>query len=284
MMQARGNSSGLLSTDGDSWRAPRQRLRPLHVTVAALAVLILAAVVWAVVWIASDSNTPPPPTPVATGPKSLTTLETAGITALLNGQRNGPHAMNGTVAANGRSFGIQLSYIADGSTGSGTLTAGGLRGDILVDQGIIYLRGDQAFWSALGVSGTPPAPPGWTVLPPDFLGGKVFVTPGTWLAALAPTNTARLDGTTYFSGRGDASARVTDAGITHIRVFGINADIRTITPAEVTGPAALVGADHGPGVPLGRTPAGEWTLVPAAAPVVPPAPTTTSAPPAPPTQ
>lgn len=278
-MQARGTSSGLLSTDGDSWRAPRRRIRPLHVTTAVLAVLILAASVWAIVWIVSDSKTPPPPPPVSTGPKSLTTLETAGITALLNAQRTGPHAMNGTVSANGRSFGIQLTYMADASTGSGTLTAGGLRGDILIDQGTTYLRGDQPFWAALGVSGAPPAPPGWTVLPPDFLGGRVFLAPATWLAALAPTNTARLDGTTYFSGRSDASARVTDVGVTHIHVSGINADIRTITPAEVTGPAALVGAEHGPGVPLGRTPAGEWTLAPAVPPVQPPASTTASTPP-----
>lgn len=59
----------------------------------------------------------------------------------------------------------------------GTLTAGGLRGDVLIDAGAVYLRGDEPFWSALGVSGSPP-PPGWVILPPDFLGESIRQSAG----------------------------------------------------------------------------------------------------------
>ncbi|MEB3035080.1 hypothetical protein, partial [[Mycobacterium] nativiensis] len=202
------------------------------------------------------------PPPVESATKPLTLLESAGILSLLDKETVGAHSMSGTVTANGRTLGIQLSYLADGSVGSGTLSAGGMRGDVLINDGVVMLRGDQPFWRALGVGGPVPPPPHWVVLPADFLGGKVFMAAPAWTSALRPTPTARLEGETYFSGRDDASAKVGEKGLLSIRVGGLSADIRPLTAAEVTGPAAQLGAEHGPGVPLGRTPAGDWTLPP----------------------
>lgn len=255
---------GLL-TEGDKWRAPQPRVRRRTV-LAILSVLLVAALGGLVWWLAVLTHpVAPPPPPADSDTKPLTALETAGILSLLDKENVGAHNMSGTVTANGRTLGIQLSYLADGSVGSGTLNAGGMRGDVLIHEGVVFMRGDQAFWHALGVGGPVPPPPHWVLLPADFLGGKVFMAAQAWTAALRPTPTARLEGDTYFSGREDASAKVGDNGLLSIHVGGVNADIRPITPAEVTGPATLLGTDRGPGVPMGRTPTGDWTLPPAPA-------------------
>ncbi|MDM3928703.1 MULTISPECIES: hypothetical protein [Mycobacterium avium complex (MAC)] len=269
-------------TDGDNWRAPRRRIRP-PVVLAGLAALAVAVLVAATVaWLVRDrgTQTPAPPAPPS-GPRPLTVLEVAGINALLAQQTTGAHSLSGTISVNGRTLGLHCTYLADGTAGSGTLTAGGLRGDVLIDAGAVYLRGDEPFWSALGVSGSPP-PPGWVILPPDFLGGKVFVSPQVWTAALQPTEAARLDAHTYYSGHGNASAVVADNGITHFSVDGVSADVRSVPVPDVVTPAQQLGAGHGPGAPLGRGPGGNWTLsAPAPAPTANPSPTTTSTTPTP---
>lgn len=257
-----------LRTEGGKWRAkPPSRINA-RVVLAVVSVLLVAAVAGgAVWWFTRDEAVAPPPPAQPVGAQPLTALESAGIVALLEKEKVGAHGLSGTMSVNGRTLGVQLTYLADGSAGSGTLSAGGLRGEVLIDGGVVFLRGDQTFWQAVGVAGAPPPPPGWVVLPPDFLGGKVFVSPQSWTAALLPTPGARLDGKEYSSGRGNASATLGDKGIEGFRVAGLDADVRTVTPAEVTGPAGQLGAEHGPGVPLGRNPGGMWALpAPAAAP------------------
>ena len=250
-----------LRTEGGKWRAkPASRINARVVLVVVSVLLIAALAVGAAWWFTRDQDGPPAPPAPLVGAQPLSALESAGIVALLDKEKVGAHALSGTLSVNGRTLGVQLAYLADGTAGSGTLSAGGLRGDVLIDGGVVFLRGDQPFWQAVGVAGPPPATPGWVVLPPDFLGGKVFVTPQSWTAALLPTPSARLDGQKYSSGRGDAAATLGDKGIESFHVGGLDADVRTITPAEVTGPAAQLGAEHGPGVPLGRNPAGTWAF------------------------
>ncbi|MBZ4632012.1 hypothetical protein BB737_00360 [Mycobacterium avium subsp. hominissuis] len=263
-------------TEGDKWRAPRRRRLSPPVVLASVGLLTVVALVVAVVmWLVGDRPAPRP-APPPTGARPLTVVESAGVTALIDQQNAGAHSLSGKISVNGRTLGIQLGYLADGSTGSGTLTAGGLRGDVLIDAAVVYLRGGQPFWAALGVAGAPP--PGWVVLPPDFLGGKVFVSPAAWTAALLPTPAARLDGQTYYSGRGDASATIGDKGITHFAVAGVTADVRAVPAAEVTTAAGQLGNGRGPGIPLGRDPAGTWVLPPPPPAATTSTPTTTATP------
>ena len=257
-MSAKGN---------DDWRAPRRTdLRKVALPLALVVAVALAA---ALVYVLLKPGPPPPPAPPAPPTAhALTALETVGVQALLERQKIGAHKMSGTITdAGGRTFGIQLAATADNVAGEGVVTAGGTRGDALLDQGVVYLRGDQNFWSALGVTGPAPAPPGWVNIGPDFLDGKLFLAPAKWTGILAPTPAAIIDGNRYTLGANHAVVSVAD--ITHATVSGLDVDIAAAVPQTVIDAAAPLISGRGDAVVLGRTNNGGWLLP---APPAPPAP------------
>lgn len=263
-----------MTTAGNTnWRAPKA-FQWRKVIIPILLVALVAATA-GVTWVLTRTDPPPPPPPPTVPTEHpLSQLEIAGITTLLARQRSGAHKASGTIVVNGHTFGVQLTYLDDNTAGSGVVTAGGTRGDALLDQGTVYLRGDTDFWSALGVTGTPPPPPGWVNIG-DLLQGKLFYPPAKWTAALAPTPAARLDGSRYTVGPN--SATITNASdITHYSVNDVDVDVTAAQPPDVLAAATQLGADHGPGAPLSRTAAGGWTLT-APAPPAPPAGTPTTA-------
>lgn len=251
-----------------NWRAPRP-FEWRKVIIPAVVLVVIAATA-GLTWALTRSDPPPPPpAPVVPTEHALSQLEVAGITTLLARQRSAAHKASGTIDVNGHTLGVQLSYIDDNSTGSGVVTAGGTRGDALLDQGVVYLRGDTDFWSALGVTGPPPPAPGWVNIG-DLLQGKLFYPPAKWTAALNPAPAARLDRDRYTVAANSATIpNATD--ITHYSVNDVDVDVTATLPTDVQAAAAQIGADHGPGAPLTRTPTGSWTL---AAATPPPAPTT----------
>lgn len=250
----------------DDWRAPRRtnwRKAALPLT-ATVAVALAAALAYLLF------KPPPPPPPAPPPPPTahaLSALETVGVQTLLDHQKAGAHKMSGTVTdSGGRTFGVQLSATADNVAGVGVVTAGGTRGDALLDQGVVYLRGDQNFWSALGVTGPAPAPPGWVNIGPDFLDGKLFMAPAKWTGFLAPTQAAIIDGNRYTVGTN--TAVVSAADITHATVAGLDVDITSVVPQTIIDAAAPLISGRGDVVALGRTNNGGWLLPapPAAAP------------------
>lgn len=255
----------------DDWRAPRRTdWRKAVLPITGLIAVALAAALGYMLF-----KPPPPPPPAPPPPPTahaLTALETTGFQALLDRQKTGAHKMSGYVTdAGGRRFGVQLSATADNAVGVGVVTAGGTRGDALLDQGVVFLRGDQDFWSAMGVTGPAPAPPGWVNIGPNFLDGKLFMAPAKWTGILAPTPAASIDGDRYTLGDNSAVIGATD--ITHVTVAGIDVDIAPVAPQSVTDAAAPLIAGRGDAITLGRTNNGGW-LLPVPAPAADEAPTT----------
>lgn len=264
-----------MQTDGSGWRSDREWNGRLVLQIGGVvALMLVAAVVTAFVVSRPAPPAPPPPPPPAARP--LTALEAAGINFVLDHQRSVATRVAATVTAEGRTISVQLAYTGDMTTGSGTVSAARTRGDALLEQGAVFLRGDQAFWTALGVAGPPPGDPGWAAVPPDFLEGKLFYSPAQWTTALTAGPNARLEGGAYtlgkwsarFNGLNDVVGAADSKGITltHYAVNGVEADVTPADPNEVAGAAASLGADHGPGVPLARDQVGAWAFGPAAPP------------------
>lgn len=253
----------------DDWRAPRRtEWRKTVLPITVLVAVALAAGLGYMLFKPAPPPPPPPPPPPTS--HALTALETVGFQTLLDRQKAGAHKMSGTITdAGGRRFGVQLSATADNASGVGVVTAGGTRGDALLDQGVVYLRGDQSFWSAVGVTG--PAPAGWVNIGAAFLDGKVFMAPAKWTAILTPTPAAIIDGDHYRLGDNNAVIGATD--ITHVAVSGLNVDIAPVAPQSVIDAAAPLIGGRGDVVTLGRTTNGGW-LLPAPAPPGDAAPTT----------
>ncbi len=248
-MNAKGNTD---------WRAPRSiDWRKAALPMSLVVVVALAA---ALGYMLFKPGPPPPPAPPAPPTAhALNALENVGMQTLLDHQKTGAHKMSGNITdAGGRTFGIQLSATADNVAGVGVVTAGGTRGDALLDQGVVYLRGDQNFWSALGVTGPAPAPPGWVNIGADFLEGKLFLAPAKWTGILAPTQMAIIDGNRYTVGAN--TAVISAADITHVTVSGLDVDLATVVPQTVIDAAAPLIAGRGDVVMLGRTNNGGWLL------------------------
>lgn len=264
-----------MQTDGSSFRGDREWNSRFVLQIAGVvALMLVAALVSAFVVSRPAPPAPPPPAPPAARP--LTALEAAGISFVLDRQHTVASRVAATITAEGRTISAQLAYTGDMTTGSGTVTAGRTRGDALLEQGAVFLRGDQTFWTALGVAGLPPGEPGWAAVPPDFLEGKLFYPAAQWTTALTPGPEARLNGGTYtvgkwsarFNGLSEVVGAANSQGITlnHYAVSGVEADVAPADPNEVAGATAVLGADHGPGVPLARDQVGAWAFGPPAPP------------------
>lgn len=247
----------MTTPDSMHWRAPQSIDRRWFIIPAAIIALLVTAVATTMLIVDRDVPPPPPPPPAPTAHK-LSALEAAGVTSLLERQKVGAHRVSGKVSIGGRPIGVQLAYIPDGSAGSGTITAGGTRGEALLDQNTVYMRGDQAFWTALGVTGAPPAEPGWVNIGQEFLAGKIFYPVNAWTAALAPNPQAMLDGPTYTTPGGSATIVGTD--ITHYSVAGVDVEVAPADNDQTAATSAALNNDRGPGSPLTRGQAGEWTL------------------------
>ncbi len=253
-----------MDTDKNSdWRAPhRWDWRTTALRTSAALALALAAILVVVM-----TRTPAAPPPAMDGPtaRPLSALEAAGVQAMLERQKAGAHKLAGTVTdAQGRTYGVQLSMTGNSAAGVGTITAGSTRGEALLDRGTVYLRGEQDFWAALGVTGRAPEPPGWVSIGGEFLGGKLFMAPSKWTADLSPSPTALLDGDRY--SQGSASALIGDSDVTHVTVDGLDIDISTVTAQSVTDAAAPLVAGRGTPAVLKRAGNGGWMLSPTAGP------------------
>lgn len=269
-----------MQTEGTGWQAPKQFDRRVVIYPAVLVALVaVTALITAVV---VRATAPPPAAPLAPpAERELTPLEAVAVNALLDRQRGGAVKATLTIGVEGRSITAQLTYTGDMAAGSGTVSAGGTRGEALLDQGVVYLRGNQDFWTALGVGGAAPAAPGWAVLPPEFFEGKLFYPPAAWTAALAPTPEARINGGKYTvvkswahingTSTADNAAQTLPKGATlapmgqkvwidHYAVPGVEADLVPADPAVVAAAAAPLNTDRGPGAPLVRDPKGSWAF------------------------
>lgn len=249
----------MLKSKRESWQAPRRTdWNKVSWILAGIAIVaLIAGLVWVLTRPAPPAPPAPPPPPTA---HALTALENTGMQAVLTRYKGaGAYSMNGQITVGKNTFGIQLSTIADGSAGTGTLTAGGTRGDMLLDGGAVYLRGDSAFWSALGVTGAPPAAPGWAKVGPDFMDGKLFYPAAKWTSALAPTAQSMIDGNKYTSG--GASAVIGGDGIAELELPGIlKAKIGAATAAQVNDVARPLIDQRGAFAEVNRSAGGRWTL------------------------
>lgn len=259
-----------MAESSERWRA-KPPFNPLHVIVPAVALVVVGLLV-ALGWLLVDrGHKPAPPPPVPTS-HALSTLEAAGINALLERQRNGAHKSNGTVTVNGnRTITVAFSYTADGAAGVGTITAGGLQAEVLLDQNVTYMRAAPEFWTAVGVSAVAPTTTGWVIVGPDFLGGKLFTPAAVWTQKLAPTPDARIDGNKYQVGQATATVSATD--IVSYTIDGVTMTVAPIEPVEVTNAAGPLIAERGDVLALTRGPNG-WTIGPPP-PAPEPTPTTT---------
>ncbi len=252
-----------METNSNSdWRAPQ----PWNWRKAALPALsvLCVALAAALIYVLTRPEPAPPAAPTGPVARPLNSLETAGLQALLSRQQSGAHKLSGTVTdTQGRQFGVQLSMTGASTAGVGTVTAGSTRGEALLDRGEVYLRGEQEFWAAMGVTGTVPPPPGWVAVGGEFLGGKLFMAPTKWTAALAPSAAALIEGDRYTQGQNSALIGPTD--ITHVNVDGMNVDISPTAAQAVTDEAAPLIAGRGTPPALNRTANGGWLLSTAAA-------------------
>ena len=252
-----------------NWRAPKP-FNWHRVTVPAT-IAALIAITALVTAFLTRPDPPATPTPqAAPTARALTPLETTAINTLLDLQRTGAHRSTGTITVNGHKFGVQTASTDDDAAGSGTITAGHTRGDALLDHGAVYIRGDDEFLAALGISGPIPPPPYWVVAG-DLLQGKLFYSPKTWTAALQPTPAAAIDGNTYTVGAN--SATINNAkDISHYNVNGVSVDITPGAVAEITNTAVQLGTGHGPGAVPTRSAPGSWQLLVGPPPPAPPNP------------
>lgn len=249
----------MLRKKRESWEAPRRRNWPKIGAAAAIAAIVIlgAALAWSLTRPAPPPPPPPPPPPTA---HSLTALESAGMQTYL-ARFKGPNAysMSGSIFVGKNKFGIELSQIGDRSAGVGTLIAGGTRGDMLLENGKIFLRGDTAFWSALGVTGASPQGSGWVDVGPDFLDGKLFYPSDRWTSDLAPSPRSIVDGMRYSAGT--ATATLGPEGITEINIPEvIVAKLGAINPPQVHDKARPLIEQRGEVIELQRSQAGRWTL------------------------
>jgi hypothetical protein len=251
-----------------NWRAPKP-FNWRRVTVPATIVVLITVTAVVTAFLTRPDPPATPTSQAAPTARVLTPLETTAINTLIGLQRTGAHRSAGTITVNGHKFGVQTASTDDDAAGSGTITAGHARGDALLDHGVVYIRGDDEFFAALGISGPIPPPPNWVVAG-DILQGKLFYSPATWTAALLPTPAATIDGSTYTVGANSATIH-NGKDISHYNVNGVSVDITTGTVTEITATAVQLGAGHGPGAVPTRTAAGSWQL-PAGPPPPPPPP------------
>jgi hypothetical protein len=252
-----------------NWRAPKPfNWRRVTVPATIVALIAVTALVTAFLTRPDPPATPAPQAAPTT--RALTPLEITAINTLLGLQRTGAHRSAGIITVNGHKFGVQTASTDDDAAGSGTITAGHTRGDALLDHGAVYVRGDDEFLAALGISGPVPAPPYWVVAG-DLLQGKLFYSPTKWTAALLPTPAARIDENTYTVGANSATLN-NGKDISHSNVNDVSVDITPGTVAEITNNAVQLGAGHGPGAVPTRSASGSWQLPAGPPPPAPPTP------------
>lgn len=249
-----------MSGKRESWQLPRRTNWQKIATAAGVVVILglVAALVWLLMRPGPQAPAAAPPPPTA---HSLTAVENAGMQAILARYRGAAaYTMTGDIRVGRNTFGVQWDTLADASAGTGTLKAGGTQGKILLDAGTVSVKGDQQFWSALGVTGVPPAAPGWVNVGPEFMDGKLFYPAARWTAALAPTAQAILDGDAYTVGT--AAATVTGDGIAAVKLPDtLDVKVASANAPRITDTARPLIAERGGTPPvLQRSPSGGWAL------------------------
>lgn len=212
-------------TSGDKWKAPR----PFPLRLAALVLVILAVLGFGGWWFFLK---PAPPAVLVedTGPKpvALSSVDVAGVSALLNQFTTTPHEVRGEISDGALKATTTGSVTADARFGFGTLNAANIDASTLLAEGVVYLKGSPTFWSALGVQTNWP---GWVRIEPGFLGDRIFFPPSTVSAALAPVELSRILGDEYTAGK-DASATFGPGGLERVNMPGYRV---TILPADNDG-------------------------------------------------
>lgn len=242
-------------TSGDKWKAPR----PFPIRLAALA-LVAVLVLGFGIWWAFLRAEPPAPAAVDTGPKpaALSSVDTAGVSALLNQFTSTAHEVRGEISDGGAlKANITGSVTADALFGFGTLNVANIDGSTLLADGVVYVKGSPTFWSALGVQTNWP---GWVRIEAGFLGDRIFFPPNTVSAALAPVEVSRILGDDYTAGP-DASATFGPAGLEQVRLDGYNVSILPADNDGVFGTARPMFDALGAPAALVRSGAA-WTVAP----------------------
>lgn len=212
-------------TSGDKWKAPR----PFPIRLAALA-LVGVLVVGFGAWWAFLRPTPPAPVAEDTGPKpaALSSVDTAGVSALLNQFTSTAHEVRGEISDGALKANVTGSVTADARFGFGTLNVANIDGSTLLAEGVTYVKGSPTFWSALGVQTNWP---GWVRIQNGFLGDRIFFPPNTVSAALAPVEVSRILGDEYTAAPG-VSAKFGPAGLEQVRLDGYTV---SVLPADNNG-------------------------------------------------
>lgn len=212
-------------TSGDKWKAPR----PFPLRLAALVVAIVVALGFGGWWFFLRPEPPAPPV-VDSGPQlsSLSSVDVAGVSALLNQFTTTAHEVRGEISDNALKANITGSVTADARFGFGTLNAANIDASTLLADGVTYVKGSPTFWSALGVQTNWP---GWVRVAQGFLGDRIFFPPSTVSAALAPVEASRINGDDYRAGA-EASAAFGPAGLERVRAPGYHV---AILPADNDG-------------------------------------------------
>lgn len=248
-------------TSGDKWKAPR----PFPVRLAALALVAVLAIGFGAWW-AFLRPEPPAPPAEDTGPKAvaLSSVDTAGVSALLNQFTTTAHEVRGEIGDGALKANVTGSVTADGRFGFGTLNVANIDGSTLLAEGVTYVKGSPTFWSALGVQTNWP---GWVRIENGFLGDRIFFPPNTVSAALAPVEVSRILGDEYTAGP-NVSAKFGPAGLEQIRLDGYAVSVLPADNDGVFGTARPM--FDALGAPAALTRAGSaWTVAP---PSPPPAP------------
>lgn len=212
-------------TSGDKWKAPR----PFPLRLAALALVVVLALGFGAWWFFLRP-TPPAPVVEDLGPKpvALSSVDVAGVSALLNQFTSTAHEVRGEISDGALKATITGSVTADSLFGFGTLNAANIDASTLLADGITYVKGSPTFWSALGVQTNWP---GWVKVEAGFLGDRIFFPPNTVSAALAPVELSRILGDEYRAGE-DASAKFGPGGLEQVTMPGYRV---SILPADNNG-------------------------------------------------
>lgn len=218
---------------------------------------VVIALVWACValpltlWLTlREEPAPPPPSQ-----RVLTVAEQLGLTLASQGLQTGYVKLEHEVITPVARFQVEETVQAASGDSVGTVSSNGETAQLLVAAGTVFLRGDSAFWSTLGV---PTAFIGWVDIGGQL--GRIPFPLTEAAAALVPgpqsrIDTANPDGPIAVYRNEDVTADVTGVGITSVTVADRSATVGTKVPdataqlntatAEAADPGRLDGTSGG---------------------------------------
>ena len=188
---------------------------------------------------------------VSPPPEGLSTVEQAGVTALVARFSATPTHRQGDVTVNGMPLAVDVSMSGDNRFGSGTVIAGRVSGRAALIEGTTYLSGTREFWGALGSTAVKDT--AWIRVPLEFLDNKVFL-PVNLSAVTTPE--AKLSESTVTANNLSVTLALTPAGVSKIVLPDYDMDI---SPAQASALAMPEGPDPAHAAHLVRT-GGSWQI------------------------